>query len=113
MALGGAHAPGATPLDQDELVDLIPTQIATQRELNEWEQKNIIQGQEWALGTRRSRFPSIVTDAFIRDLHRKMFDQTWKWAGTYRTSGLIGRKSQNTSEWLVMTLNTGSKTGNI
>ncbi len=50
MALGDAHAPGTTPLDPEELVDLIPAQIATQGELNEWEQKNIIHGQEWALG---------------------------------------------------------------
>ena len=87
MALGGAHAPGATPLDPDELAALIPTQITTQGELNEWEQRNIIQGQEWALGSRRLRFPSIATDTFVRDLHRKMFDQTWKWASAYRTSG--------------------------
>ena len=87
MALGGVHAPGATPLEPEELADLIPPQISTEGELNEWEQNNIIQGQEWALGSRKSRFPSIVTDDFVRDLHRRMFDQTWKWAGAYRKSG--------------------------
>jgi hypothetical protein len=49
MALGGSHAPGATPLDPDELEALIPEYISTQGELNAWEQRNIIGGQEWAL----------------------------------------------------------------
>lgn len=87
MALGDAHAPGATPLDPDELADLIPDHISTQAELNEWEQSNIIQGQEWALRSRRSTHRRILKDEFIRTLHRRMFDQTWKWSGTYRTSG--------------------------
>ena len=42
MALGGSHAPGATPLDPDELEALIPGHISTQGELNAWEQRNII-----------------------------------------------------------------------
>ncbi len=45
MALGDAHAPGATPLEPEELADLIPDHISTQGELNEWEQSNIVQGQ--------------------------------------------------------------------
>ncbi len=87
MALGDAHAPGATPLDPDELAGLIPDHVSTQGELNEWEQSNIVQGQEWALRSRKSRFPVLLTDSYVRELHRKMFDQTWKWAGHYRTSG--------------------------
>jgi Fic-DOC domain mobile mystery protein B len=27
---------------------------------------------------------AIATDEYVRKLHRRMFDQTWKWAGEYR-----------------------------
>lgn len=87
MALGGEHAPGATPLDPEELAELVPDHITTQAELNEWEQRNIIRGQEWALKSRSLRFPNLITVHFVRELHKKMFDQTWKWAGKYRQSG--------------------------
>jgi Fic-DOC domain mobile mystery protein B len=26
-------------------------------------------------------------EAYVREMHLRMFDQTWKWAGTYRTTG--------------------------
>lgn len=86
MALGEVHAPGATPIDPDELAELIPDHISTQSELNEWEQANIVRGQEWALGSRRSSYRTILSDSFLRDLHNRMFDLTWKWAGAYRRS---------------------------
>ena len=81
MALGDAHTPRATPIDPDELAGLIPNHITTQGELNEWEQSNIVQGQEWALKSRMSAFPKILTDHYVRQLHKRMFDQTWRWAG--------------------------------
>jgi Fic-DOC domain mobile mystery protein B len=28
----------------------------------------------------------ILTDGFVRDLHRRMFGQVWRWAGRYRTT---------------------------
>jgi len=28
----------------------------------------------------------MVSDKYVRKLHRKMFDQTWKWAGKYRST---------------------------
>lgn len=87
MAIGDAHSPGATPLVPEELAELIPDHITTQAELNEWEQRNIIRGQEWALKSRSAIFPNLLTDHFVRELHKKMFDDTWKWAGEYRKSG--------------------------
>jgi Fic-DOC domain mobile mystery protein B len=77
------HVDGATPIDEDEAADLIPTHISTIRELNEWEQTNILRAEEWlSAGHRRQ----IVADAFVRELHNRMFDQTWRWAGSYRQS---------------------------
>lgn len=74
---------GDTPLSPEELADLIPS-LATREELNEWERENILAARRWALAERNVRSSEPVTDAYIRKLHRRMFDQTWKWAGTYR-----------------------------
>lgn len=73
---------GATPLDADELASLIPGHISTQGELNEWEQLNIVQGEAWARKQRKE----ILEEAFVRQLHQKMFGETWRWAGRFRQS---------------------------
>ena len=78
-----AHAEGATPLDPDEAADLIPTHINTMGALNEWEQTNILKAEEWLFNRK---FTDLLNDDFVRELHRRMFDETWKWAGTYRKS---------------------------
>ncbi len=72
----------ATPLSPEEREGLVPTHIALRRELNELEQQNIIEAELWAF--RRQRNP--LDEAFGRNLHRRMFGQVWRWAGTYRTS---------------------------
>ncbi len=71
---------GATPLDADELASLIPGHITTQGELNEWEQLNIVQGEGWARKQRKE----ILNEGFLRQLHKQMFGETWKWAGEFR-----------------------------
>ena len=71
------YPPGATLLDADELASLIPGHITTQGELNEWEQLNIVQGENWA---RRQR-KEILNERFLRQLHQKVFGETWKWDG--------------------------------
>jgi Fic-DOC domain mobile mystery protein B len=75
---------GGTPLSPEELAHLIPN-LATKQELNEWERENILQARAWARAERSEpiRMPS---DEYVRKLHRKMFDQTWRWAGEYRHS---------------------------
>lgn len=82
MSLHIDYPPGATPLDADELASLIPRHITTQGELNEWEQANIVQGDQWARKQRRE----ILNEAFLRQLHRQMYGETWKWAGDFRKS---------------------------
>lgn len=76
-------AHGATPLDADEARDLIPTHIDTIGQLNAWEQVNILQAEGWLFGRKRS---DVLTEAFVRRLHREMFSETWKWAGQYRVT---------------------------
>jgi len=40
-------APGNTPIDPDELDQLIPS-LSTKAELDEWERANILEAYEWA-----------------------------------------------------------------
>jgi len=84
VGVGDAHAPGATPLDPDEARGLIPGHIRTQAELNQWEQANVLEGSTWTL---RSRGRDILSEDFVRELHRRLFGETWRWAGTFRTTG--------------------------
>lgn len=71
----------ATPLDPNEVGGLIPSDISTQEQLNEAEQKNIIQARYWALQKKRK---DILTETFLRRLHKEMFRYVWRWAGQYR-----------------------------
>ncbi len=83
---------GATPLDADESAGLLPGHIATREQLDEWEAENILEGQRWAAGAARRR--DVLDDAFLRELHRRMFRRTWKWASAYRsTEKNLGRGS--------------------
>jgi Fic-DOC domain mobile mystery protein B len=71
-----------TPLTPEERRELIPAHIAYRSELNEAEQENIMRAQDWAFG--RHRDP--LTEKFIKELHRRMLRDVWRWAGKFRTS---------------------------
>jgi len=73
---------GATPIDDDEAADLIPKHIRRRDDLNVWEQENILKAAHWAESARKS----VLDEGQVRALHRRMFDETWMWAGRYRTS---------------------------
>lgn len=90
---------GATPLDADEAADLIPSHIETLDELNAWEQENIVVALHWA--TRRRSTAQTLTVEFIRELHRRMFGDTWKWAGRFRrTAKNVGVPAARIAEQL-------------
>ena len=72
---------GATPLNSDEVVDLIPSHITTQEELNAWEEKNILSAEPWAFKQK-----NLLSIDCIKKFHQRMFDKTWKWAGQFRKS---------------------------
>jgi Fic-DOC domain mobile mystery protein B len=69
-----------TPLDAEEMQQLIPSYITLRRELNEAEQVNIAHASKW-LSSRRS---DPLDEVFLRELHRRMFGQVWRRAGHYR-----------------------------
>jgi Fic-DOC domain mobile mystery protein B len=83
MAVEVDERDGQTPLDPDEKAGLIPQHLATNGELNDWEQENILRAVGWL---KRVRSPDVLSEGFCRTLHAKMFDQTWTWAGTFRRS---------------------------
>lgn len=70
-----------TPLEEEEREQLIPTYITTRAELNEAEQVNITQADRWL---KRARNFDVLDDAVLRELHKRMFGEVWKWAGKYR-----------------------------
>lgn len=71
---------GATPIDPDEAEGLIPEHVVTRGELDELEEANIQEGLEWAL----SRSREVLSEEFVYELHRRMFDSVWGWAGKVR-----------------------------
>jgi Fic-DOC domain mobile mystery protein B len=77
------YPPGATPLDPDEIQGLIPSHVTLQSQLNDYEQENISRAREWAYWRRRG---DPLDGEFIRNVHRRMFDSTWRWAGDFRRS---------------------------
>lgn len=83
MGLNFDYIDGQTPLDEDEKGDLKIKSISTQGELDEFEQLNIEKAVEWTI---HSNFKpeNIFTEKFVKDLHRKMYGDVWKWAGEFR-----------------------------
>lgn len=72
----------ATPLTPEERAQLIPTYITTRAQLNEAEQLNITEADLWAFTRKRD----VLSEEFLRNLHKRMFRKVWKWAGAFRTS---------------------------
>lgn len=74
---------GATPLELEEIEDLIPTHIVNRGQLNELEQHNILDAELWLIN---ARFEKINDEKSLCVLHSKMFNEVWKWAGKFRTT---------------------------
>ena len=83
MVMHFQYPPGATPIDPDEALGLIPKHISTQAQLNAWEELNIVEGANWI---ERQKLIQSFDEGLVRELHRRMFNQTWLWAGTFRKS---------------------------
>jgi Fic-DOC domain mobile mystery protein B len=76
---------GQTLLDEDEKRDLIPY-ITTREELNRFEQENILEARLWVMQKSVYLKVNLFSEGFLKNLHKRMYGQVWKWAGTYRTS---------------------------
>lgn len=76
---------GQTPITEEEQEGLIIQTISDRKELDEFEQLNIETAVEWSL-QRKLPMEKILTIDFILDVHKRMFNKTWKWAGKFRTT---------------------------
>ena len=65
-----------TPINDDEKDDILIKSITTQGELDEHEQLNIEKAIEWIIHTK-FKAEKILTEEFIKSVHRKMFDKVW------------------------------------
>jgi Fic-DOC domain mobile mystery protein B len=80
--LTDAEDDSATPLTTEEQQDLIPSYITTRNQLNEVEQLGIAEADRWAFSRKRN----VLEERFLLSLHKRMFQNVWKWAGTFRTT---------------------------
>ncbi len=93
MGLEIDYIDGQTPLDEEEKEGLRIPSITTREELNEFEQLNIEKAIQWTFG-KKLQAEQLFSEKFIKDLHKRMYGEVWKWAGTFRTSEKnIGVKS--------------------
>lgn len=83
MGLDFELVDGQTPLDEEEKDGLLISTITTRSELDEFEQLNIEKAIQWTL-TRKFRKNEILTEAFIKLVHKKMYGDVWAWAGKFR-----------------------------
>jgi Fic-DOC domain mobile mystery protein B len=87
---------GQTPLDEEEKEGLLIPTIATRAELDEFEQKNIEEAVQWSIARRLSR-QDILTEAFVKLLHKRMYGVVWSWAGEFRKTN----KNLGVDKWMI------------
>ena len=98
MGLDLEYIDRQTPLHEEEKDGLLIPSIATRGELDEFEQQNIEQAIQWALG--RSFKPKVIfTEEFIRTVHKRMYADVWAWAGEFRKTN----KSIGIDKWQIPT----------
>lgn len=82
----GPEPSGSTPIEEEEdLEGLIPDFVATRADLDQVEFENITRALPWAHRQARSLGAEGILDyGFMLTLHRRMFGDVWRWAGTQR-----------------------------
>lgn len=98
MGLDLEYQDGQTPLDEDEKEGLKIATIATRGELDEFEQQNIEQAILWTL-KRKFKPEAIFTEDFVRNVHKRMYGDTWAWAGDFRKTN----KNIGVDKWQIPT----------
>lgn len=83
MGLDVDNKDGQTALDDDEKEGLLIKTITKRSELDEFEQLNIEKAVLWTM-KRKFKAEDILSEAFMKELHRRMYGDVWKWAGEFR-----------------------------
>lgn len=93
MGLAINYIDGQTPLNEEEKDGLKIPSITTREELDEFEQLNVEKAIQWTFG-KKIKAEELLSEKFIKDLHKRMYGEVWKWAGSFRNSEKnIGIKS--------------------
>ena len=85
MGLEFVYEDGQTPLSEEEKDGLLIKAITTHGELDEHEQLNIEEAIEWIMSLKLKK-DRILTEDFIKALHKRMLGKVWRWAGEFRKS---------------------------
>jgi Fic-DOC domain mobile mystery protein B len=85
MGLELIYEDGQTPLSEEEKDGLLIKTITTHGELDEYEQLNIEKAIQWTM-RKKLKKENILTEKFIKTLHKKMLGEVWNWAGEFRRS---------------------------
>ncbi len=96
MGLSLDYIDGQTPLEEDEKESLIIPTISTRGELDEFEQQNIEQALLWSM-KRSFKLEDVFAEEFVKKLHKRMFGNVWKWAGTFRQTN----KNIGVDKWMI------------
>ena len=83
MGLELNYENGQTPISEEEKEGLLIKTISTKGELDEFEQKNNEDAVAWTF-KRKFKLDEILTEKFICDVHKRMFNDVWGWAGKFR-----------------------------
>ena len=70
-------------MDKPQFLKILIKSITTRGELDEFEQQNIEKAIEWTL-TKKFTKEYILSEELIKELHRRMFNDVWEWAGKFR-----------------------------
>jgi len=93
MGLAINYIDGQTPLSEEEKDGLKIPSITTREELDEFEQLNVEKAIQCTFG-KKIKAEELLSEKFIKDLHKRMYGEVWKWAGSFRNSEKnIGIKS--------------------
>ena len=96
MGLRLTYINGQTPLDEDEIDGLLIPTIASRGELDEFEQQNIEQAIQWSL-MRNFKQQDIFSENFVKDVHKRMYQNVWRWAGDFRKTN----KNLGVDKWKI------------
>jgi Fic-DOC domain mobile mystery protein B len=85
MGLDIDYSEGQTLLDEEDRDGILIQTVTTRGELDEFEQIGVEKAIEWSM-KKNFDLRQILTEGFVMELHKKMFEDIWKWAGQFRTS---------------------------
>lgn len=85
MGLDLQYIDGQAPLSEEEKEGLLIKSVTSRGELDELEQLNIEKAVEWTIESKFSK-EKILSEEFIKTVHKRMLGDVWEWAGEFRRS---------------------------